>query len=138
MHILWKLPNMSLQIETRAQTAIVRPTGNVSKPVAGELAELLAAAIDDGARNMVFDFAALTHISSDGLKVILGAVRRLRECRGQVVFAAVGDPVRTLLDIGGFLLLFDEYPTVDEAVAAVENCHITTAEGGSARVYGAR
>ena len=27
---------------------------------------------------MVFDFSGLTHISSDGLKVILGAVRRLR------------------------------------------------------------
>ena len=109
---------MSLQIETRAQTVIVRPTGNVSKPVAGELAELLAAAIDDGARHMVFDFSALSHISSDGLKVILGAARRLRECRGEVSFAAVSDPVRALLDIGGFLSLFDEYETVDEAVAA--------------------
>ncbi len=109
---------MSLQIETRAQTVIVRPTGNVSKPVAGELAELLAAAIDDGARHMVFDFSALTHISSDGLKVILGAVRRLRERRGLVSFAAVSEQVRTLLDIGGFLVLFDEYDTVDDAVAA--------------------
>lgn len=117
-HYLWKLPNMSLQIETRAQTVIVRPTGNVSKPVAGELAELLAAAIDDGARHMVFDFSALTHISSDGLKVILGAVRRLRERQGQVSFAAVSEQVRVLLDIGGFLVLFDEYDTVDDAVAA--------------------
>lgn len=109
---------MSLQIETRDQTVIVRPTGNVSKPVAGELAELLAAAIDDGARHMVFDFSALTHISSDGLKVILGAVRKLREHRGQVAFAAVSEQVRALLDIGGFLALFDEFDTVDEAVAA--------------------
>lgn len=109
---------MSLQIETRAQTVIVRPTGNVSKPVAGELAELLAAAIDDGARHMVFDLSALTHISSDGLKVILGAVRRLRERHGQVSFAAVSEQVRALLDIGGFLVLFDEYDTVDDAVAA--------------------
>ncbi len=109
---------MSLQIETRDQTVIVRPTGNVSKPVAGELAELLTAAIDDGARHMVFDFSALTHISSDGLKVILGAVRRLRERRGQVSFAAVSEQVRALLDIGGFLVLFDEYDTVDDAVAA--------------------
>lgn len=109
---------MSLQIETRDQTVIVRPTGNVSKPIAGELAELLATAIDDGARHMVFDFSALTHISSDGLKVILGAVRRLRERRGQVSFAAVSEQVRALLDIGGFLVLFDEYDTVDDAVAA--------------------
>ncbi len=108
---------MSLQIETRAQIVIVRPTGNVSKPVAGELAELLAAAIDDGARHIVFDFSGLTHISSDGLKVILGAVRRLRECRGQVSFAAVSEQVRALLDMGGFLALFDEYDSVDDAVA---------------------
>ena len=129
---------MSLQIETRAQTVIVRPSGDVSKPVAGELAELLAAAIDDGARHMVFDFSALTHISSDGLKVILGAVRRLRDCGGQVVFAAVGDPVRALLNIGGFLLLFDEYETVDEAVAAGEVSVGARAEVGSIQASGTR
>ena len=129
---------MSLHIETRAQTAIVRPTGNVSKQVAGELAELLAAAIDDGACHMVFDFTTLTHISSDGLKVILGAVRRIRECHGQVVFAAVGDPVRTLLDIGGFLLLFDEYATVDEAMTAIAERSAARTEAGPARVSAAR
>lgn len=118
MDNLWTLPNMSLHIETRNQTVIVQPTGNVSKPVAAELEELLAAALDDGARQLVFDFSALTHISSDGLKVILGAVRRLREINGLVSFAAVSDEVRALLDIGGFLVLFDEYDTVDEAVAA--------------------
>lgn len=111
---------MSLQIETRAQTVIVRPTGNVSKPIAGELAELLAAAIDDGARHMVFDFSALTHISSDGLKVILGAARRLRECQGAASFAAVSEPVRALLEAGGFLALFDEYQTPDEAINAAD------------------
>ncbi len=129
---------MSLQIETRAQTVIVRPSGDVSKPVAGELAEVLAAAIDDGACHMVFDFSALTHISSDGLKVILGAVRRLRDCGGQAVFAAVGDPVRALLNIGGFLLLFDEYETVDEAVAASEANAGARAEAGSIQASGTR
>jgi anti-anti-sigma factor len=111
---------MSLQIETRDQTVIVRPTGHISKPVAGELAELLTAAIDDGARHLVFDLSGLTHVGSDGLKVVLGAVRQLRECQGQVAFAAVSAQVRALLDIGGFLALFDEYDTVDEAIAAVE------------------
>ncbi len=136
---------MSLQIETRAQTVIVRPTGNVSKPVSGELAELLATAIDDGARHIVFDFSALTHISSDGLKVILGAVRRLHEHHGHVAFAAVADSVRALLNIGGFLSLFDEYETVDEAVDEVVNDAVagsednadTHADAGSAHASGA-
>lgn len=129
---------MSLQIETRAQTVIVRPTGDVSKPVAGELAELLAAAIDDGARHMVFDFSALTHISSDGLRVILAAVRRLRECRGHVTFAALGDPVRALLNIGGFLSLFDEYETVDEALAANQERDSASTEPDPVRACGTR
>ena len=109
---------MTLQIESRDQVVIIRPSGNVSKPMSAELAELLAAAIDDGARHLVFDFAALTQISSDGLKVILGAVRRLRECNGRASFAAMSEEVRALLDVGGFLALFDEYDNVDDALAA--------------------
>ena len=93
--------------------------------MAAELDELLDTAIDDGARLMVFDCSELTHISSDGLRVVLKSLRRLREADGKAALAGAGDKVRSVLEVGGFLALLDEFDTTDDAVQA-----LTAARGG--------
>ncbi len=73
---------MLIQSESHDNLVIVRPHGDISKSAAAELDELLDAAIDDGARLMVFDCSGLSHISSDGLKVLLKTLRRGAQCHG--------------------------------------------------------
>lgn len=110
---------MTIQSELHGDLFVVRPQGDVSKSVAAELDELLDAAIDDGARLMVFDCSDLTHISSDGLRVVLKTLRRLREADGRAVLAGAGDNVRSVLEAGGFLALLSEFDTPDSAVQAL-------------------
>ena len=111
--------DMTIQSESHGDLFVIRPEGDVSKPVAAELDELLDAAIDDGARLMVFDCSGLTHISSDGLRVLLKTMRRLRDTDGKATLAGAGDKVRSVLEAGGFLALLDEFETSDSAVQAL-------------------
>ena len=80
---------------------------------------MLEGVLDEGAKLMVFDFSDLTHIASDGLRVILGSLRRLRESGGRASLADASESVRNLLDAGGFFALMDEFDTTDEAIDAM-------------------
>ena len=111
---------MSIQIENRGPIVIVRPTGNVSKPVTEELAELLENAMDEGVNLMIFDFSEMSQISSDGLRVVLNAVRRLHSQQGQAAFAAVDVQVRALFEAGGFFQLLEAFDDVEQAIASFD------------------
>ncbi len=110
---------MPISSESRGQIAVFRLSGDIDKSMASEFDELLATAIDDGALDLVLDFSAVTHISSDGLKVILGEFKRIRELGGRMVQAAASDDVRALLDVAGFLPLLGEYESAEAAVAVL-------------------
>jgi anti-anti-sigma factor len=110
---------MTIQSELHGDLFVVRPQGDVSKSVAAELDELLDTAMDDGARLMVFDCSDLTHISSDGLRVVLKTLRRLRDADGKAALAGAGDKVRSVLEAGGFLALLGEFDTPDSAMQAL-------------------
>lgn len=107
---------MHLQTESRGEAFIVRPRGLLSKEIAHEMEELLEMALSDGQRRVIFDFSELTMISSDGLRVILKSLRRLREIDGKAVLAGVGEQVRSVLAVGGFLALLEEFDTVQAAL----------------------
>lgn len=110
---------MSIHTEIRDQILIVRPSGNVSKPVAAELEELLSSAIDEGVTCMVFELSSLTQISSEGLRTILNTVKALRDAQGLVAVVGVGDQVRGVFEVIGFFALLDEFDNLDEALDAI-------------------
>ena len=115
---------MLIQSETHGTLFVVRPQGDISNSVAAELDELLEAAIDDGARLMVFDCTGLSHISSDGLRVLLNTLRRLRDAGGRAVLAAPGDKVRSVLEASGLIALIEEFDSPEAAVAALTGGHL--------------
>ena len=112
---------MLIQSESHENLVIVRPQGDISKSVAAELNELLDTAIDDGARLMVFDCSGLSHISSDGLKVLLKTLRRLRDTDGRAVLAATSGRVHSVMEASGLITLMQAYDSPEEAIAALNN-----------------
>jgi anti-anti-sigma factor len=110
---------MLIQSESHENLVIVRPQGDISKSVAAELNELLDAAIDDGARLMVFDCSGLSHVSSDGLKVLLNTLRRLRDTNGQAVLAAASGRVHSVMEASGLMAVMHPYDSTEAAIAAL-------------------
>jgi anti-anti-sigma factor len=72
---------------------------------------------------MVFDCSGLSHISSDGLKVLLKTLRRVRDTDGRAVLAATGDKVRSVLEASGLMALIEEFDSPEAAVAALTGGH---------------
>lgn len=112
---------MLIQSESHDNLVIVRPHGDISKSAAAELDELLDAAIDDGARLMVFDCSSLSHISSDGLKVLLKTLRRLRDTDGRAVLASTSGRVHSVMEASGLMTLMQAYESSEQAIAALNN-----------------
>ena len=110
---------MSIHTEIRDQILIVRPSGNVSKPVAAELEELLSTALDDGVTCMVFELSSLTQISSEGLRTILNTVKTLRVAHGLVAIVGLSEQVRSVFEVGGFFALLDEFDHLEDALDAI-------------------
>lgn len=107
---------MSLQTESRETAFIVRPQGVLSIELAKEMDGLLEEALDDGFVRVIFDFSELTRLSSGGLRVILKSLRRLRAIGGMAALAGVGEQVRSVLAVGRFFVLLDEFETVEAAL----------------------
>ena len=109
---------MTIQTEIRGKVLIVRPIGDINKIAATELHELLDNAIAEGITRLVFDFSILSHISSDGLRVILKATEEVQSRKGQVVLAEMDEQVRGVFEASGFLGLIREFTDLEVAVNA--------------------
>ena len=93
------------QIEA-GESLVVAPVGRVDSTTSEALERALAAALDGGTRRMVVDFAGVTYISSVGLRVLLVVAKRMKTERGTLVLCGLGDAVRQVFDLAGFLPLF--------------------------------
>ena len=110
---------MAIHTEMREEVFIVSPSGEFSKTIAAEMRELLSAALDDGVIKMVFDFTGLSHISSDGLRVILESMKKLRNLNGRGAIVGLGDRVRAVFEVGGFFTLLAEFDTIEQPIESI-------------------
>ena len=92
-----------------ADVVVLGPIGRVDHVTAEELKTALAphlARCGPGHDHVVLDFAGVDYISSAGLRVMLVLARRLRDANGQLGLCAMGDAVRQVFQLAGFLPLF--------------------------------
>lgn len=104
--------------ETRG-VLIVAPGERLDPAAALEAESKILERIEAGARRVVIDFACTAYISSAGLRMILRALKSLKEVQGWLVLCNANSDVRKVLEISGFLGMTSCHDTRDEAVAAL-------------------
>ncbi|MCK4818155.1 STAS domain-containing protein, partial [bacterium] len=72
--------------------------------------------IDEGIKNIIFDFEALDMISSTGLRLILATVKKLNRVKGKVVISGPNFSVNDVLRISGFRNMFDVLDSVVDSL----------------------
>jgi len=97
---------MDIQQERSDGVLVIAPSGRIDSTTSDTLDQALTAAVSSGERRLVVDFDRVSYISSAGLRVLLVAAKRLRAERGVLVLCALGEPVRQVFDLAGFLPLF--------------------------------
>lgn len=108
-----------MQISTRTSNDIhiVAFAGSMDSTTSPEAQK----ALDDvvaGAKKVVLDFSALDYISSAGLRVLLGAAKKLKASGGALRIFGVNQSVKEVFDISGFSTILSVYPSEAEAIGA--------------------
>jgi anti-anti-sigma factor len=99
---------------------IVAPDGRLDLTAAGELEEALTGLLNEGRARLVMDCSTVTYIASAGLRVLVIALRRARNLNGDFHLAGVPSSVQQVLRMSGLDTVFTAYPTLAEAVAALQ------------------
>lgn len=70
----------------------------------------------DGNTRLLMDLSALDYLSSAGLRVILGAVKQLKQSGGNLVVCGMNPFVKEIFDVSGFSSIIPIVDTVGEGV----------------------
>jgi anti-anti-sigma factor len=90
---------------------VVAPVGRLDSTTSSELEQVLLARVGSGAHRVMVDMAGIDYISSAGLRVFLKLAKKLKEVGGALALVALGEPVRQVFELAGFLPLFAIEPS---------------------------
>ena len=108
---------MNIQQNVSDGITQIAPAGRIDTTTSGSLEEAIRKAVDQGARDLVIDFAGVDYISSAGLRVFLVLAKRMRDLKGRLVLCGMPEPVRQVFHLAGFLPLFTVEPSKETALS---------------------
>jgi len=98
---------------------VVAPAGRIDTTTVGALEQRLSALLAAPRARLVIDFSGVEYISSAGLRILLVAARRVQQSGGALVLCAMGDAVRQVFHLAGFVPLFTIRETRADAVTRI-------------------
>lgn len=107
---------MKIEHSTYHGVEIISPVGRIDTTTSGTLDEAIRLKVDDGARDLLVDLSPTEYISSAGLRVFLVLAKRLRTLGGRLVLCGMGEPVRQVFQLAGFLPIFTVEPSRSTAL----------------------
>jgi anti-anti-sigma factor len=111
--------SMNIQQAESDGVMVLAPAGRIDTTTSAAVEEAVRRAVDDGARRLVIDFAAVEYISSAGLRVFLVLAKRMRDLRGRLVLCGMPEPVSQVFRLAGFMTLFQVEATREAALATI-------------------
>ena len=91
-------------------------SGRIDAYTAEQLEEALKNNIDSEKLNFVINFKSVNYISSAGLRVFLGAHKKLSETGGIIRFSQMPDSVLKVFALAGFDKIFEIYTSDSDAL----------------------
>ena len=109
-----------MQISTRTSNDIhiVGITGSLDSTTSPEAQKSLDSVLTS-AKKVLLDFSGLDYISSAGLRVLLGAAKRLRGSGGTLGMFGLNQSVREVFEISGFSSILSVYQSEADAIGAM-------------------
>jgi anti-anti-sigma factor len=107
---------------------VLTVAGRIGHSAAGELRRVLAAVLDSGCRHVIVDLTDVDYVSGAALLAVDSTAGRLRATGGELVLCGLTHPVRSTLQIAGWLDRFPIEPTREGAIA---RCRRSTEDRGS-------
>jgi anti-anti-sigma factor len=107
---------LAISSKHQGEALVIGLEGRIDATSARDLEQKCLAWVDQGERRLVFDFSAVSYISSAGLRVFLLVAKRLGPTQGSMSLCAMNSTLRDVFEISGFTKLFTVLPTVQDAL----------------------
>lgn len=107
---------LSISSTRQKDILVVGLDGRIDATSAKELEQQCLVWINEGQRQLVFDFSKVAYISSAGLRVFLVIAKRLGAVAGTVRLCAMNPTLKDVFEISGFSKLFTILSTVEGAL----------------------
>ena len=101
-------------VPERLQTVMF--AGRIDKTTSADLERLLVGKFEAGHHLIVLDMSDVEYISSSGLKMLVSMWKRAHDLKGDLILAGLRPPVREVINLIGFDLVFKIYDSLDEAI----------------------
>lgn len=98
---------MTTRIEEIDGKLVATLIGELDTAAAPETEKALQPLFDSKGKDIVIDCTELEYIASSGLRLLLGILKQAQEVGSRVVLKNVNDVVKDVLDLTGFVALFD-------------------------------
>jgi anti-anti-sigma factor len=108
--------SMDITTRTQGSVTVVGIVGNLDSKSSPQAQQTLEGILAGGGKKVVIDFTALDYVSSAGLRVLLGAAKRLKVAGGGLRLFGLNETVREVFDISGFSAILAVYGTEAEAL----------------------
>lgn len=107
---------MDITTRTQQDVTLVAFAGNLDSKTSPQAQEALDRILADGGRKVVVDFTALDYISSAGLRVLLGAAKRLSGAGSALRLFGLNETIREVFEISGFATILAVFATEADAL----------------------
>jgi anti-sigma B factor antagonist len=98
---------MEVKIEKENGVVTVAFVGRLDTPASQEVAPQMEALKADAAGTIILDCTELSYISSSGLRIFLTLRKAAAEKGGRVIVRNIGNEIRSVFMMTGFLNLFE-------------------------------
>lgn len=111
---------MEIAAHKEKNALVVSAIGRIDVDTAPQFENNVYNFISGGENIFIINFAHLEYISSAGIRSIFAIAKKLKEKKGEMMFAGLQDPVKEVFKISGFNSIFRIFSTDEEALAAIE------------------
>ena len=81
--------------------------GELDTAAAAETEKALMPLLNSEGKDIIIDCTGLEYIASSGLRLLLGVLKKAQDVGSHVVLKNVNDVVKDVLDLTGFVSIFD-------------------------------
>jgi anti-anti-sigma factor len=107
---------MDVTQESAGEVAIIVVAGRMDAAGARQFTEAVSALVHSGRSRLLLDASRLEYIGSLGMRALLLAARAATHASGRLVLVGLAEPVRRVLELGGFGSSFEIHASRDDAL----------------------
>jgi anti-anti-sigma factor len=108
---------MEMTEEAVGEVTVVAVAGRLDTESARQFGEQLSTLIRAGRSQLLIEASNLSYTGSMGLRALLIAANLVAEAKGRLALCGLTEPVRRVMELGGFGNVFERYQSREEALA---------------------